>query len=131
MESGGRRDAISKAGAMGMMQLMPATARQYGVSDVSSFKQSSTGAALYYSDLLKHYHGDVRKAIAAYNWGQGNVDKDIATHGSKWDRHLPSETSGQLLKVLGIMAFRGNNANITVTNKSGTNVAVSSNAAGL
>jgi hypothetical protein len=60
--------------AMGDFQFMPGTAKDYGV-DVTSFESSAVGAARKMADLLRKYGGDLQKAAAAYNWGQGNVDR--------------------------------------------------------
>ncbi|MFV5365421.1 tape measure protein [Acinetobacter oleivorans] len=62
----------SSAGAQGLAQFMPATAKQYGV-DVRSEESSINGMIKYVSDLLKQFGGDVNKAIMAYNAGPGNV----------------------------------------------------------
>ncbi|WP_228147272.1 tape measure protein [Acinetobacter calcoaceticus] len=62
----------SPAGAQGLAQFMPATAKQYGV-DVTSEQSSVNGMIKYVSDLLKQFGGDVNKAIMAYNAGPGNV----------------------------------------------------------
>lgn len=73
-ESGGNAAAISPKGAIGNFQFMPATAKQYGI-DPTDPDQSAEGAARMYADLSKKYNGDVPSMLAAYNWGQGNVDK--------------------------------------------------------
>lgn len=73
-ESGGNPSAVSPKGATGAFQFMPATAKQYGV-DPTDPESSAVGAAKMYSDLLSKYQGDLPKALAAYNWGQGNVDR--------------------------------------------------------
>lgn len=74
-ESNGNPNAVSVKGAMGLAQLMPKTAEQYGVTDPMDPKQNLTGAAKYLRDLLNKYHGDVALALAAYNAGPGKVDK--------------------------------------------------------
>lgn len=73
-ESHLRPDAVSPKGAVGVMQLMPATARSLGVrqDDVSSNVQ---GGATYLRLLLSRYDGDLVKALAAYNAGPGAVDR--------------------------------------------------------
>lgn len=73
-ESRGNPNAVSKAGARGLAQFMPATAAQYGV-DTSNPYSSIDGAARYLADLQKQFKGDVVKAVAAYNAGPGNVRK--------------------------------------------------------
>lgn len=66
---------LSDKGAEGHMGFMPATARQYGVTDPGDLDNSATGTAKYLRDLLKQYGGDAAKAAAAYNWGPGNLAK--------------------------------------------------------
>ena len=73
VESGGNRYAISPAGARGLGQLMPGTARRYGVRDVFNPAQNLKGAAAYLSDLIKMFRGDVVLALAAYNAGENAV----------------------------------------------------------
>lgn len=101
IESGRGKTMLSPAGAKGHFQFMDATAKQYGVSDPNDLAQSAAGAASYIHDLMARYEGDIRKALAAYNWGQGNLDKDIAAHGGDWEKFLPTETAGYLSKFDG------------------------------
>lgn len=74
-ESNFRADAVSSAGAMGIMQLMPATAEGLGVEDPFDARSNIMGGAKYIADKLKQYNGDVSLALAAYNAGSGNVAK--------------------------------------------------------
>ena len=93
-ESGRGKNMRSGAGAMGHFQFMPGTAKQYGLNNPDDFDQSADAAARYYRDLMSKYGGNLEKAVAAYNWGPGNVDK----HGLG---RAPAETRGYLDKVLG------------------------------
>ena len=74
-ESGFDANAVSSAGAQGVMQLMPATARSLGVDDPFDARSNIMGGAKYISQKLKQYNGDIDLALAAYNAGSGNVAK--------------------------------------------------------
>lgn len=74
-ESGFDADAVSPAGAQGVMQLMPATARSLGVEDPFDARSNIMGGAKYISQKLKQYNGNIDLALAAYNAGSGNVAK--------------------------------------------------------
>ncbi|MPV99815.1 transglycosylase SLT domain-containing protein [Bombella apis] len=97
-ESGGNANAVSSVGAQGLLQLMPATARGLGVTDPFDADQSWSAGQKYLSQLLLKYH-DQMKALAAYNWGPGNLDKDLKKHGDQWRAYLPRETSDYLMRV--------------------------------
>ncbi len=82
---------FSHAGAKGLMQLMPGTARALGVNDSFDPEQNIMAGTRFLGDLLNRYNGDLDSALAAYNWGPGNVDK-------RPDR-LPRETRDYLVQV--------------------------------
>jgi len=75
VESGFNPLARSHAGAAGLMQLMPATAQRYGVRDRHDVAQNIEGGTRYLKDLLKMFKGDISLALAAYNAGEGAVQK--------------------------------------------------------
>lgn len=115
----GKNSRMSSAGALGPFQLMPATASRYGVTDRNSFQQESTAAAKYLRDLTEMFHGDLRKALAAYNWGEGNLKKDIRTHGAAWENFAPAETRKYIDRGM----------KITLANQTGASVATTVNSA--
>ena len=67
--------AVSPKGAQGLMQLLPATARRYGVHRPFDPRDNLRGGANYIRDLLKHYGNDLELALAAYNAGEDAVDR--------------------------------------------------------
>jgi soluble lytic murein transglycosylase-like protein len=67
--------ATSNKGALGLMQLVPATARRFGVSDAFNPAQNVEGGVQYLKYLLDRYNGDNRLALAAYNSGEGTVQR--------------------------------------------------------
>lgn len=92
----GKNMGPSSAGAMGHFQFMPPTARQYGLKNPNDFNESSEAAARMYADLLKRYGGNVDKALAAYNWGSGNVQR-------KGMENAPLETRNYIRQIKGRM----------------------------
>jgi len=79
VESGYDPQVVSQAGAAGLMQLMPATARRYGVTDPLDPLQNVHGGARYLRDLMQRFDGDLSLVLAAYNAGEGAV----ARHGNR------------------------------------------------
>ena len=93
-ESGFRADATSRVGAMGIMQLMPGTAKHLGVTNAYDPEQNIMGGAKYLREMLDKHGGDLRLALAAYNAGPGA----IARNGGE---PLESQLKGYIPKVLG------------------------------
>ena len=79
-ESNGNTHAVSRAGAQGLMQLMPKTAAQEGVTDSFQAEENVRGGSTYLNELLIRYHDNIAKALAAYNAGPAAVAK---YHGEK------------------------------------------------
>jgi soluble lytic murein transglycosylase-like protein len=73
-ESGWNTRAISQKGAVGLMQLVPATAQRFGVGNPFDPEQNVEGGTMYLKSLLDRYNGDLSKSLAAYNAGEGAVD---------------------------------------------------------
>lgn len=90
-ESSGDPQAVSPAGAQGLMQLMPKTAAELGVYDSFDPAQNIMGGTRYLRQLLDRYQGDRKLALAAYNWGMGNVERRLQS--------MPRETRNYILKV--------------------------------
>lgn len=83
--------ATSSKGAMGLMQLMPATARELGVKNCYNPVENIMAGTRYLKNLLNRYDGNIELTLAAYNWGMGNVEKHP-------DR-LPQETRTYIARV--------------------------------
>lgn len=112
-ESGGNPNAKSKAGAVGLMQLMPSTAKALGV-DATDPEDNVRGGTKYLAQLIDQF-GDEKLALAAYNWGPGNVRKalnyldkkgktkswsNVVRFGDQLPKRLPEETARYVESVL-------------------------------
>src|SRR6185369_7556794 len=106
-ESGGDQSAVSSAGAVGVMQVMPDTAPEAAAMaglpwDEEAYHNDAAYNKLlgiaYLSSLLEKYDGDVEKALAAYNAGQGRVDNALS-QGGDWIGALPAETQNYVAKI--------------------------------
>ena len=105
-ESNFDKHAVSHAGAQGLMQLMPATAVELGVTNPFDPEQNIMGASRYLKSLVNRYEGDLSLALAAYNWGMGNLER----HPGR----LPAETSNYIAKVLALIPTEMKHESTTV-----------------
>lgn len=108
-ESGGNPNAVSPKGARGLMQVMPATARDPGFGIRPSNGTPADDVRVgkeYRRTMQKRYGGDPAKMWAAYNAGPGRVDDAIARYGDRWLDALPSETRNYVAKNLRAMRGR-------------------------
>jgi len=90
-ESDFKNNATSAKGAMGLMQLMPETAKELGVKNSYDPEENIMGGARYLRILLDRYDNNVNLALAAYNWGMGNLEKN--------PDNLPDETSKYVSRI--------------------------------
>jgi hypothetical protein len=105
-ESGFNPNAQSPAGAQGIAQFRPATAKGMGVNPFDPIAALKAAANLMGAYIQK-YGGGIQgeeKALAAYNWGSGNLQSDIAAHGSSWLQYAPSETQNYINTIVGSAA---------------------------
>lgn len=101
-ESGGDQNAVSPKGARGVMQLMPGTMRDpgFGVRPMQAdTEEENRRVGQEYLDAMYRRYGDKEIALAAYNWGPGNVDKWLNSGADP--KKLPAETRNYVAKVMG------------------------------
>ena len=100
-ESAYNPSAVSPMGAVGMMQLMPDTAKRYGVSDRYDVEQNIEAGTRYLKDLLALFGADIKLAVAGFNAGEGAV--------IKYNRTIPPypETQHYVQQVLSIYSRNG------------------------
>ena len=98
-ESGFNPKSTSGAGAMGLMQLMPGTAKELGVSDAYNVEQNVDGGTKYLKGLLDMYGNTKELALAAYNAGPGTLQNRGVKDVSDISR-LPNETRDYVQKVI-------------------------------
>jgi len=117
IESGFSDTALSHAGAAGLWQFMPATAREHKltvdrwVDERLDWKKATHAAAWYFADSLRAYNGNIELAVASYNTGRGNVNKAIRRAGGTrdyWRLRLHSETMAYVPKWIAAMILYNN-----------------------
>ncbi len=124
-ESGFDPSVVSSAGAIGVMQLMPGTARSLGVRNPYDAQQNIMGGAKYISQLLKKYDGNVQLALAGYNAGPGNVAK----YGGIPPFQETKNYVNRVLKYMGQQVSPGSQTVVTGTNGTDQNSSLLQNAA--
>lgn len=108
-ESGGNPNAVSPKGARGLMQVMPATARDpgFGIRPSNGSPQDDIRVGQQYlAKMRQRYGGDLAKMWAAYNAGPGRLDAAIQRGGNDWLRLMPRETQDYVAKNLRQAGFR-------------------------
>ena len=135
-ESRGDPRAVSPAGAEGLFQFMPGTAKDLGINPLDP-AQALQGAGTYLGGLFKQFGGDLSKALAAYNEGPGALQSQIGRWGKDWAQHLPAETEHYVEGIMRTMArslrdmipgtaprYPTQPVTVTINNNTGANVHV-------
>ena len=103
-ESAMNPKAVSPVGAKGLYQFMDPTFEQWGKGgDVFNPEDAIDAATRYMAYLIKYFDGDLTCAIAAYNWGMGNVREAYVAQGEGFLEVAPEETQNYVQKVLSFM----------------------------
>jgi len=108
-ESGGNPNAVSPKGARGLMQVMPATARDpgFGIRPSNGSQQDDIRVGQeYLAKMQQRYNGDVARMWAAYNAGPGRVDAALERGGNDWLRYMPQETQDYVRKNIRALGGR-------------------------
>jgi hypothetical protein len=98
-ESDRGKNMLSSAGAKGHFQFMDPTAKQYGLKNPNDLAESADAASRMMADLLKKYNGDMKMALAAYNGGQGNLDR-------KGMEGMPTESKDYAKRIMSRMGAK-------------------------
>lgn len=114
-ESGRGRNMNSPKGAKGHFQFMPATAAQYGLKNPYDLVESASAASRLLRDLLKQNNGDLPSALAAYNWGQGNMNRKGWAFAPKETR----EYVGKVISGMGTTQTTATQSSQPATDQSG------------
>lgn len=114
-ESGRGKNMTSPAGAKGHFQFMDQTAKQYGVEDPNNLEQSATGASKMLQHLRNKYGGDTGLALAAYNWGEGNMDSYLKTGKGAKGQAMPTETQNYVQSLTGAKLGERGGAGVSIS----------------
>lgn len=108
-ESGGNPNAVSPKGARGLMQVMPATARDpgYGIRPSNGSKADDVRVGReYLGAMQREFGGDMAKVWAAYNAGPGRTQEAVNRYGADWLRYMPAETRDYVRKNMWALGGR-------------------------
>lgn len=116
--------------ARGIAQFIESTGKQYGVTNPNDPYQETDAQARYDADLAKKYHGDFKKVLAGYNWGPGNLDRELDVANSNHrEASIPSQSLEYQRKILAALAKQKAAPVVRIENQTSARVSVSTNAA--